>query len=160
LEFQSLFQISSIHLLHSSSTIFGLACRIILAKEATQIFLPILLITIIPISGWIFWNVKKGNYTNMDVSNRNERKSLYFFIAAAIIAYLFFDYFNNGNIDLVMIFLLILLLVMQLSNYFIKSSMHTAFNVFVAALFFAKSPALGNFLVGNCSFGWDYKNHS
>lgn len=117
-------------------------------KEATQIFLPILLITIIPISGWIFWNVKKGNYSNMDVSNRNERKSLYFFIAAAIIAYLFFDYFKNGNIDLVMIFLLILLLVMQLSNYFIKSSMHTAFNVFVAALFFAKSPVLGIFWLG------------
>ncbi|HQD45325.1 MAG TPA: phosphatase PAP2 family protein, partial [Kaistella sp.] len=32
--------------------------------------------------------------------------------------------------------------------YFIKSSMHTAFNVFVAALFFAKSPVLGIFWLG------------
>ena len=117
-------------------------------QESSYHFLPLFLFTALPISLWIFWNVKTGKYSNMDVSNRIQRKSLYFFIAAAIIAYLFFDYFKNGNIDLVMIFLLILLLVMQLSNYFIKSSMHTAFNVFVAALFFAKSPILGIFWLG------------
>jgi membrane-associated phospholipid phosphatase len=35
-----------------------------------------------------------------------------------------------------MLFILILLLALQISNYFIKSSMHTAFNIFVATLFF------------------------
>ena len=112
-------------------------------QEAVTRFIPLFFITILPISLWIFWNVKKGNYSNMDVSNRNQRKSLYFFIAAAIIAYLLFDYFKNDTLDLIMVFLLVLLLVMQISNYFIKSSMHTAFNVFVAALFFAIHPGIG-----------------
>ncbi|MBW8360672.1 MAG: phosphatase PAP2 family protein [Kaistella sp.] len=117
-------------------------------REASVRFLPILLLTVSPISLWIVWNVKKGRYSNMDVSNRNQRKSLYFFIAGAMIAYLLFDYFKNETLDLVMFFLLILLLVLQLSNYFIKSSMHTAFNVFVAALFFSENAALGIIWLG------------
>ena len=43
---------------------------------------------------------------------------------------------------------MVLLLVMQISNYFIKSSMHTAFNVFVAALFFAVHSGMGIFWFG------------
>jgi membrane-associated phospholipid phosphatase len=106
-------------------------------------FLPILLIIILPVIIWLVWNVKTGRYTNMDVSNRVQRISLYFFIAACVIAYIAFDYFRKGHVDLIMIFILILLMVMQLSNYFIKSSMHTAFNVLVAALFFALNTVLG-----------------
>lgn len=113
------------------------------AKEAFSRFLPILLIMIVPIIGWIAWNVKKGKYTNMDVSNRNQRKSLYFFIAGVIAIYLLYDYFANGTIDLVMFFTTVLLVLMQISNYFIKSSMHTAFNVFVAALFFVQDLTMG-----------------
>lgn len=117
-------------------------------KESIARFIPLFFITILPISIWIFWNVKKGNYTNMDVSNRNQRKSLYFFIAAAILAYLLYDYLKNDSVDLIVVFLMVLLLVMQISNYFIKSSMHTAFNVFVAALFFAVHPGMGIFWFG------------
>ncbi len=117
-------------------------------KEGFLIFLPILFLVIIPISGWIIWNVKQGKYTNIDVSNRNQRKSLYFFIATIIITYLLYNYFRNENIDLVMVFILILLLVMQISNYFIKSSMHTAFNIFVAALFFSQNPFFGMMWLG------------
>ncbi|WP_027385288.1 phosphatase PAP2 family protein [Chryseobacterium gregarium] len=111
--------------------------------DSLMYFLPILLMIILPVVIWLVWNVKTGRYTNMDVSNRVQRISLYFFIAACVIAYIAFDYFRKGHVDLIMIFILILLLVMQLSNYFIKSSMHTAFNVFVAALFFALDNTLG-----------------
>jgi len=100
--------------------------------------LPILLV-IIPIFGWIYWNVKKGNYTNMDVSNRKQRNSLYifnFFIISIYIAALFYTK-QNFDYILIIIFLLILMIVMFLSNFFIKSSMHTSFNVFVSALFFS-----------------------
>lgn len=112
-------------------------------SETAMLFLPLLLIVVIPISAWIYWNVKKGNYTNMDVSNRKQRKSLYFFIAVTLVLFLGYDYFFNENVDLIVTFLLLLLVLMQLSNYYIKSSMHTAFNVFVAALFFAIDPTLG-----------------
>ena len=111
-------------------------------------FLPILLIIILPSSLWIFWNVKKGSYQNMDVSNRIQRKSLYIFINIAIIIYLLYDYFVKEAFDIMMFYLLILLFIMQLSNYFIKSSMHTALNFFVAALFFSQ-----NFWFGIIWFG-------
>lgn len=113
------------------------------AATAMQTFLPILLLIVSPIVIWIVWNVKNGNYSNLDVSNRNQRKSLYFFISGCIGVYLIYYYITTGTADVLMIFLMFLLLVLQFSNYFIKSSMHTAFNVFVAALFFSENPLLG-----------------
>ena len=111
--------------------------------EAAQNFLPIFLITIVPISSWIIYNVRKKKYTNLDVSDRKQRKSLYFFIEGVMIVYLFFVYLKYERIDMDLLFLLILLIVMQISNYFIKSSMHTAINIFIAALFFALNPFYG-----------------
>ena len=112
-------------------------------KESTANFFPILLIIVIPITSWIFYQVKSGNYTNADVSNRNERKSLYFFIAASLSLYITYNYFVNEAVDLVVCFILMLLLLLQISNYYIKSSMHVAFNIFVAALYFPLSFKLG-----------------
>ncbi|MGC4130379.1 MAG: phosphatase PAP2 family protein [Bergeyella sp.] len=114
-------------------------------KEASEHFLPVVFIMIVPIIIWIVRKVRTGKYTNMDVSDRHERKSLYFFIAGVIGVYLLYDYFFRDTVDFSILFLLILLLVMQFSNYFIKSSMHTAFNVFVSALFFVQDYRLGIF---------------
>ena len=111
--------------------------------EATKNFLPILLITIVPISSRIIYNVRTKKYTNLDVSDRKQRKSLYFFIEGAMIVYLFFVYLKYERIDMILLFLLILLIVMQISNYFIKSSMHTAINIFISALFFTLAPLYG-----------------
>lgn len=112
-------------------------------KESFLYFLPILLMIIIPVIIWLIWNVKTGRYTNMDVSNRVQRKTLYIFIAACVVTYLIFNYIRNGYLDLVMLFILILLFALQISNFFIKSSMHTSFNIFVAALFFTLDWKLG-----------------
>ena len=112
-------------------------------QDSILYFLPILLMIIIPVIVWLVWNVKTGRYTNMDVSNRVQRKTLYIFIAACVVAYLAFNYIKNGYIDLVMLFILVLLFALQISNLFIKSSMHTAFNVFVAALFFTLDWKMG-----------------
>lgn len=112
-------------------------------KDSILYFLPVLLMIIIPVVIWLVWNVKTGRYTNMDVSNRFQRKTLYIFIAVCVIAYLLFNYIRNGYIDLVMLFILVLLFALQISNLFIKSSMHTAFNVFVAALFFSLEWKMG-----------------
>jgi membrane-associated phospholipid phosphatase len=112
-------------------------------KDSILYFLPVLLMIIIPVVIWLVWNVKTGRYTNMDVSNRVQRKTLYIFIAVCVIAYLLFNYIRNGYIDLVMLFILVLLFALQISNLFIKSSMHTAFNVFVATLFFSLEWKMG-----------------
>lgn len=100
-------------------------------------FLPGLLILLFPISLWIFWNVKTGRYTNFDVSNRRQRQSLYVFIEIVLAIFIILNrFFLTGIWDWDFIFMLILLVVMQVSNFFIKSSMHTAFNIFVAGLFY------------------------
>ncbi|WP_294233296.1 phosphatase PAP2 family protein [uncultured Chryseobacterium sp.] len=112
-------------------------------RNSIMYFLPILLIIIAPVMAWLVWNVKTGRYTNMDVSNRVQRKSLYIFIATCVVFYIAFNYFKNGYVDLVMLFILILLFALQISNFYIKSSMHTAFNIFVAALFFALNNTMG-----------------
>ena len=112
-------------------------------EEATKKFLPILLLLIIPVGLWIYRNVMKGNYTNMDVSNRKQRHSLYVFIILATIVFLAVDYFIHREIDWTVLMLCILLMLMQASNFFIKSSMHTSLNIYVAALFYAISPVIG-----------------
>ncbi|MHA6697733.1 phosphatase PAP2 family protein [Chryseobacterium sp. A301] len=112
-------------------------------QEAIKQFSPILGLLILPVTAWIVWNVKTGRYSNMDVSNRLQRKSLYVFLLLALLTYLIVTYFLFGSLDLVMVFLLVLMLLMQISNYWIKSSMHTAFNVFAAALFFTINPVVG-----------------
>lgn len=112
-------------------------------KDSMLYFIPVLLMIIVPVIIWLVWNVKTGRYTNMDVSNRVQRKTLYIFIAVCVIVYLIFNYIRNGYIDLVMLFILILLFALQISNLFIKSSMHTAFNIFVAALFFSLDWKMG-----------------
>ncbi|PZU87523.1 MAG: ABC transporter permease [Chryseobacterium sp.] len=112
-------------------------------EEASKKFLPILLLLIIPIALWIYRNVKKGNYTNMDVSNRKQRHSLYIFIIIATVVFLIADYVLHKEIDWTVLMLCILLILMQISNFYIKSSMHTSLNIYVAALFFAINPTIG-----------------
>ena len=106
-------------------------------------FIPILLITIVPISVYIVWKVKKKHYTDGDVSDRQQRKSLYIFMVGSIMVYLAFVYARFKEIDFVLFFLLVLLLAMMVSNYFIKSSMPIALNIFVAALLFTIDPIFG-----------------
>ncbi len=105
-------------------------------EEALARFAGLLLLAIVPVTGWIIWNVKRGSYTNMDVSDQRQRRSLYPIIAAALLLYLFVTYFQTQNVDTPVVWLLVLLLLLQASNYFVKSSMHTALNVYTSALMF------------------------
>lgn len=98
---------------------------------------------ILPIAAWIFYHVKKGKYTNLDVSNRHQRRTLYYFIYSVVVLFIFIQYYLNANWDFEAIYLLLLLILMGFSNYLIKSSMHTAFNLFVAALYFSHDIYLG-----------------
>ncbi|WP_374360361.1 phosphatase PAP2 family protein [Cloacibacterium sp.] len=114
-------------------------------EESLINILLMIALVVIPIFSWISWNVKKGNYTNMDVSDRKQRNSLYLFNFIVIAIYTGVLYFTKQRTDLlfIIVFLFFLMLIMHISNFFIKSSMHTAFNVFVTALFFSLNPILG-----------------
>ena len=115
--------------------------------EAFKNLLWMVILVIIPIFGWIFWNVETGRYTNMDVSDRKQRNTLYIFNVFIVSIYIAFLYFTQQNFDLILIiiFVMALMLIMHFSNFFIKSSMHTSFNVFVSALFFSLNIYFGLF---------------
>lgn len=113
------------------------------AKQNLYHFGLLLVFIILPVVFWIGWNVKTKRYTNVDVSDRKQRKTLYFFIESVQLIYLIANYALFHIIDWIVLFILVLTIVMQWSNYFVKSSMHTAFNIFVAFLFFSYQPILG-----------------
>lgn len=112
-------------------------------KEALVYILPLLGMVVVPIIYWISSNVKKGKYTNMDVSNQRQRRSLYYFIIVVLLVYQLYHYLRFKGIDMLVLFLFILLVVLHFSNYLIKSSMHTSINIFVAALFYSQNHCLG-----------------
>lgn len=112
-------------------------------QTAFSTVIPAAFLIMCLVFAWIFIHVRKGAYTNMDVSDRNQRRSLYFFIVVILLLYLLFQYFFKSEIDPRLLFLLILLIALQISNFFIKSSMHTALNLFTAGLFYTLSPATG-----------------
>lgn len=112
-------------------------------SEAWERFLPIILILVLPVVAWIIWNVRTGRYTNMDVSNRKQRNSLYVIIVVLSIIYLLHEYYFQDIFDVSIFMLTVLLALMQISNFYIKSSMHTALNIYVAALFFKLNPYIG-----------------
>jgi membrane-associated phospholipid phosphatase len=106
-------------------------------------FVPILLWVVLPIVVWIAWNVKKGNYSDADVSNQKQRNSLYYFILPLLFGYQIWLYYIQHQTDRAVFFLSVLFLLMMLSNFFIKSSMHTAFNLYTSALFFKINLGMG-----------------
>ena len=112
-------------------------------SEGLKKFLMIFLLLIFPVFFWIYKGVKSGKYSDADVSNREERKTLYYFIIAAVAVFILINYLLSKSFDMVMLFLLLLLFVMQISNLFIKSSMHMALNIFTAALFFSQNHIFG-----------------
>ncbi|WP_417429480.1 phosphatase PAP2 family protein [Halpernia sp.] len=112
-------------------------------NEGLKQFLLLFFILILPISFWIYKRVKSGKYSDADVSDRKERKTLYYFIIAALTIYILINYLITNKFETEILYLLFLLIIMQISNLFIKSSMHTALNIYVAALFFAQNHYLG-----------------
>jgi len=105
--------------------------------------LPILLIIVIPLVLWIIFKIKTGDYANHDVSDRQQRKTLYLFLDVSLISFLMYDYFANQRVHSIILFLFVLLVALQISNYAIKSSMHVALNLFVAILFFSENQKIG-----------------
>jgi membrane-associated phospholipid phosphatase len=112
-------------------------------SEGIKKFLVLFFILILPVSLWIYKGVKSGKYSDADVSNREERKSLYYFISIILAIYILINFFIYHRFDKIMLFLILLIFVMQISNLFIKSSMHTALNIFTAVLFFSQNHMFG-----------------
>lgn len=108
-------------------------------KNILMLFIGIVL----PIGLYIFVQVKRGKFTNMDVSHRQQRYKLYYVILGLLLANIIIVYITHKSIDREALFLLLLIIIMMISNFWIKSSMHTSLNIFVAALFYHLNPCWG-----------------
>ena len=89
---------------------------------------------IVPLFIKMYRGEKKGVYTNFDVSDQGERKSWYFFAIALLSITSAILLVSNQPPTIRFGFLLstLLLLSSQIINYYIKSSLHVSFNIFLS----------------------------
>jgi membrane-associated phospholipid phosphatase len=123
-------------LLHSSFIVAG-------------VFLPLIL--------KMYLSSKNGTYTNFDVSDKTQRQSWYVFaiLVLIIITIILFLTDQPRTLQLSVLFSLILLATSQIMNYFIKSSLHVSFNIFLAFLILPMSLSSGIlFLVFTVLIAW------
>lgn len=104
----------------------------------SAVFSSILLIfgIIVPLTINMYRGERKGVYTNFDISNQGERKSWYFVSVAFLAFTVMILFLTNQSRAVCLGFLLsaLLLLASQLLNYYIKTSLHVSFNIFLSFL--------------------------
>lgn len=105
-------------------------------KRAAFVSLLIVGGIFIPLSLRLFIKSRNGSYTNFDVSDRQQRKSLFVFVLPLLIVVTFILYKTGQpkGIFLGVLFATILTAVSQVVNYFIKSSLHVSLSIFLSCL--------------------------
>ncbi|MBP1616479.1 MAG: phosphoesterase PA-phosphatase related protein [Bacteroidetes bacterium] len=107
-------------------------------NSSTAILVSFLIIGcfFIPVTIMLFVKSRNGSYSNFDVSNRIQRKSLYVFSIPLLTAVTIVLYLTDQSLSICLsvFFALILLIVSMVVNFFVKSSLHVSLNVFLAAL--------------------------
>jgi membrane-associated phospholipid phosphatase len=103
-------------------------------------FISILIIgcVFLPVILRMYIKSKKGTYTNFDVSDRIQRKSLFLFAfpLLLIVTIILFKTNQSRNLCFSVLFALILIVISQIVNFFIKSSLHVSLNIYLASLIF------------------------
>lgn len=105
-------------------------------KRAAFISLLIVGGIFVPLSLRMYLKSRNGSYTNFDVSDRKQRKSLFVFILPLMVVVTFILY-KTGQPDgifLGVLFATILTIVSQVVNFFIKSSLHVSLSIFLSCL--------------------------
>lgn len=105
-------------------------------KKATIISSLLIGGIFLPLSLRMYFKSKNGSYTNFDVSDRIQRKSLYTFALPlmVIVTIILFATKQKENLSISVLFATILIIVSQVVNLYIKSSMHVALNIYLSFL--------------------------
>jgi membrane-associated HD superfamily phosphohydrolase len=105
--------------------------------RAIKIILIILFLALVPTGLFIVFNVKRGAYTNYDVSNQKQRTSLYLFSLCVIILIMGGLIYNKEPVFIIggSLGAFTLLLLSFLVNLKLKCSLHTSFVLFIAISF-------------------------
>ena len=114
-------------------------------KSALSISILMVFGIIVPLTIKMYIGEKKGLYSNFDVSDQGERKGWYFFsvVLLAITVILLFVTNQSHAVRFGFLLSALLLLSSQIVNYYIKSSLHVSFNIFLSFLIFPINIYLG-----------------
>jgi membrane-associated phospholipid phosphatase len=137
-------------------------------KTKTALFLTFLIVgcIVIPLISWIYLKSKNGSYSNFDVSDKKQRRSLFFFTIPFLVVVTAVLYLTHQpeKICLGLLFATILVIISQLVNYIIKSSMHVSLTLYLAFLAIPISTVFGFFMMFiTILIGWSrvvLKRHS
>lgn len=90
----------------------------------------------LPLSLRMYFKSKNGTYTNFDVSDRIQRKTLFTFIIPVMIIVTIISLKTSpaSAFSLSVLFGTILVIISQIINLFIKSSLHVSLNIYLSAL--------------------------
>jgi len=90
----------------------------------------------LPLCLRMYFKSKNGTYTNFDVSDRVQRKTLFTFIIPILIVVTIISFITSpaSNFSISVLFGTILVIISQFTNLFIKSSLHVSLNIYLAAL--------------------------
>jgi membrane-associated phospholipid phosphatase len=101
------------------------------------IFLPLVVKTLI--------GARRGRYSNLDVSNREQRKKWYWLPNLLLLTLTVYFFLSDQRPDLRFAFLFAWLLMQgsQIVNFWLKTSLHVGFHAFFACLLYNLSPQWG-----------------
>jgi membrane-associated phospholipid phosphatase len=135
-------------------------------KSASFLTLLIVGCIFVPLITWMYLKSKNGSYTNFDVSDKKQRRSLFIFAIPFLVVVTFVLYLTHQpeKTTLSLLFATILVVVSQLVNYFIKSSLHVSLTLYLAFLAIPISPVFGfSMMFLSILIGWSrvvLKRHS
>jgi len=114
-------------------------------KKAAFISFLIIGCIFIPLIVRMYLKSKNGTYTNFDVSDRKQRKSLFIYAVPllAFVTFLLFTTGQNSNLCISVLFATVLVFVSQIVNLFIKSSLHVSLNIYLSFLVMTLNVAAG-----------------
>lgn len=140
---------SIISLIGNPLIMIPLSMEVLLFKYGnSENFLTISLITgmlFVTAISWITYKHKKGDYSDYNISDRKQRYSLYHFAIPLIFVTAFlFSFFNQPKyLSIAFSFGGLLMIISYLSNFVIKSSLHTSLNIYLAFSVFIIHDVLG-----------------
>jgi hypothetical protein len=106
------------------------------AQKATWISLLMVGGILLPLGLKTYVGFKKGKYTNMDVSNRDQRKKWYWWANILMLSMSVILFAAHQGFDICLSFLLawLLMAVSQGINQYLKTSLHVAFHTYLSFL--------------------------
>lgn len=127
------------------------------ASKALGILALIIGGVFIPVIIRLYLKSKDGTYTNFDVSDQNQRRSIFWFSIPLLMLVTIILFLTNQsrNLCIGVLFALILLIVSFLINFHTKSSLHVSFTIYLSALIFTHSFLIGSMvLLFAVCIGW------